>query len=187
MSPTAAAFFGSITTAVAIFGGGLAVEAYRHRRARIGMALALAGAVDALLRLVEQRDVASKLEAFLPELEAGRPVRIAALMGANVPFQTITNAYAGQIGSLGGDLPFRVARFLTHSYGVHLDMMRLADGDEAPHAKAAMIRELQPLWAQTSSLGDGLVDDLCKSVGRKASPRLTAAGTRPGPGSPAGR
>ena len=47
LTPTLAALFGSIATMIAIFGGGLAVEAYKGRRDRMGLALALAGAIDA--------------------------------------------------------------------------------------------------------------------------------------------
>jgi hypothetical protein len=76
MNTALAALFGSIATATAIFGGGLVVEAYRHRRARIGKALALAGAVDALLGLVEDRDIEGKLRQMLSDLEAGRTFRL---------------------------------------------------------------------------------------------------------------
>ena len=165
LSQTAAVLFGSVATATAIFGGGLAVEAYRHRRARIGMALALAGAIDALLRLIEARDVTGKLSRMLRDLEAGRSTLIEYPEAENLPFRTITNSFAGQIGSLRGDLPFRVARFLTHTYGVHLDLQRLNGSPDIPRA-AALIREIQPLWNEAKSLGDGLVRDLRASAGR---------------------
>lgn len=41
LAPTLAALFGSIATAIAIFGGGLAVEAYKRHQDRMGMALAV--------------------------------------------------------------------------------------------------------------------------------------------------
>ena len=63
LTPTLAALFGSIATAVAIFGGGLAVEAYKRQRDRAGMALALAGAIDALLGLIETRRMIDEFEA----------------------------------------------------------------------------------------------------------------------------
>ena len=171
MSSAVAVLFGSLTTAIAIFGGGLAVEAYRHRRARIGMALALAGAIDALLRLIETRDIPVKIEQMIADLEAGRPLRIGLLNGPNRPFMTITDAYAGEIGSLGGDLPFRVARFLTHTYGANLDVLRLASNEDDTETKIQLIRELGPLWDQTRSLGIGLVEDLQVSSGRSAARR----------------
>ncbi len=52
LTPTLAALCG-IATAIAIFGGGLAVEADKRRRDRMGMALA--GAIDALLGLIKTR------------------------------------------------------------------------------------------------------------------------------------
>ncbi|NPD70289.1 hypothetical protein HN018_24180 (plasmid) [Lichenicola cladoniae] len=107
-----AALFGSVATAVAIFGGGLAVEAYKRRHDRTGMALALAGAIDAWLSLIASREMIEELWASLDQLEAGRPNTFGSLIGENISFQTITLAYASQIGHLGDDLPFRVARFL---------------------------------------------------------------------------
>ena len=175
MNSAVAALLGSVATAIAIFGGGLAVEAFRHRRARVGMALALAGAIDALLRLVASRDIGAKLDAMLADFEAGRPVRSGPVMGSNQPFRTITDAYAGNLGNLGGDLPFRVARFVTHAYGIHLDLLRLTgDQDDAP-TKAMLIREVGPLWDETSVLGHALVADLRAVAGLSAAPPRDAA------------
>ncbi len=61
LTPTLAALFGSIATAIAIFGGGLAVEAYKRRQNRMGMALAPSGAIDAMLGLIEMGNMTSEL------------------------------------------------------------------------------------------------------------------------------
>ena len=61
MTQTLAALLGSIATAIALLYGGLAVEAYKRRRDRMGMALALAGAIDAMLGLIEARDMITEL------------------------------------------------------------------------------------------------------------------------------
>ena len=175
MNSAVAALLGSVATAIAIFGGGLAVEAFRHRRARIGMALALAGAIDALLRLVEARDIPSKLQKMLADFEAGRPIRSGPVMGRNQPFQTITDAYAGDLGNLGGDLPFRVARFVTHSYGIHLDLLRLTGDQDDAQSKVALIREIEPLWDETRAVGQALVGDLRALAGLSALPRWGGA------------
>ena len=81
------------------------------------MALALAGAVDAMLGLIETRNMTAELWGALEQLEAGHPVEFGSLIRDNAPFQAITLSYANQIGGLRGDLPFRVARFLTYSQG----------------------------------------------------------------------
>ena len=167
MSPTTAALCGSIATAIAIFGGGLAVEAYKRHRDRKGMALALAGAIDALLRLIEARRMPVELEAALGELEAGRRVEFATLINDNAPFQAITLSYANQIGNLGRELPFRVARFLTHCQGLQHDIERLGRGSDQPRTQAALIRAMLPLWTETGRLGGELVIELKAAGGAR--------------------
>ena len=166
---------GSTAIAAAIFGGGLAVKTYRHRhrRARVGMALALAGAVEALLRLIETRNVGSKLRRMLADLEAGRDIRSGPIIGDNVLLRTIFDAYAGALGTHGGDQPFHVVRFVTHSYGVQLDMLRLAGDRDDVEIKAEIIRELDGLWSEITARGEDLVRNL-RQVGGLRSP--TAAG-----------
>ena len=168
LTPTLAALFGSIATAIAIFGGGLAVEAYKWRRDRIGMALALAGAIDALLGLIETRDMTKELRGALAELEAGRPVEFASLIRENAPYEAITLSYANHLGGLGSDLPFRIARFLTYMQGLQHDLTRIEQETSKPRLQAMLIRRMGPLWDQTQDLGRGLVADL-----------RTAAGYRP--------
>jgi len=174
MTQTIAVLLGSLATAIAIFGGGLAVEAYKHRRDRMGMALALAGAVDALLGLIEARDMIPELWNALGELDAGRSVPFGSLIRDNAPFQAITLSYAKQIGSLGGDLPFRVARFLTYSQGLLHDLARLDENTDKPQVQAMLIRRMRPLWETTHVLGTTLIDDLRKAGGiRGPVPRRT--------------
>ncbi len=186
MSSAIAALLGSFATALAILGGGVAVEAYRHRRARAGMALALAGAMDALLHLIEARRIGDKLTALLPRLEAGEDVRIGHLVGDVVPFQTITNAYSDQLGTLGGDLPFRVARFLVSGYSVHLDLLRLSDNLDNAATKAQLIRDIAELWGETSRSGITLIEQLRRTAGsgRAARPMVGQAGFEPTTPSP---
>ncbi len=172
LTPTFAALCGSIATAIAIFGGGLAVEAYKRRRDRMGMALALAGAIDALLGLIETRQMTKELWTALAELDAGRSVEFGALIGENAPFQAITLSYVGQIGNLGGDLPFRVARFLTFNQGLQHDLNRLDGSGDRPEVQAMLIRQMSPLWDTTNALGVTLVTDLRQAAeGRRPSRR----------------
>ena len=166
LTPTLAALFGSVATAVAIFGGGLAGEAYKRRRDRMGMALALAGAIDALLGLIETRRMTQELVAALAALDAGRSIEFGALIGENGPFQAITLSYAGQLG----DLPFRVARFLTFNQGLQHDLVRLDRSRDRPEVQAVLIRQMRPLWETTEALGTQRVTDL----------RHAAEGRRPG-------
>ncbi len=176
MTQTLAALLGSIATAAAIFGGGLAVEAYKGRRDRMGMALAIAGAIDALLGLIEARDMIPELWEALAELDAGRPVAFGSLIRDNAPFQKITLSYANQLGGLGGDLPFRVARFLTYSQGLLHDLGRLDASTDQPQAQAMLIRRMRPLWEKTHDLGTALIKDLRGAAGLGASSRGTAQG-----------
>ncbi len=184
LTPTLAALFGSIATAIAIFGGGLAVEAYKRRRDRMGMALALAGAIDALIGLIEMRQMTQELWGALPDLDAGRPVEFVALIGENAPFQAITLSYAAQLGNLGGDLPFRVARFLTFSQGLTHDLIGLAQNKDNPATQAKLIRTMRPLWEGTRTLGVMLVTDLRRAAGVR---RRGAAGVPGGRVASAGR
>lgn len=165
LTPTLAALFGSIATAIAIFGGGLAVEAYKRRHERMGMALALAGAIDALLGLIETRRMTVELLEALPELDAGHAVEFGSLIRDNAPFQAITLSYANRIGGLGGDLPFRVARFLTYSQGLQHDLTRLDQQADNPRTQAMLIRRMEPLWGYTQELGISLVADLRTAAG----------------------
>ena len=167
MTQTLAALLGSIATAIAIFGGGLAVEAYKRRRDRMGMALAIAGAVDAMLGLIETRELVTELWEALRELDAGRSVQFGSLIRENTPFQALTLSYANQIGSLGGDLPFRVARFLTYNQGLLHDLGRLDANTDKPQVQAVMIRRMRPLWEKTHALGVKLVEDLRKVAGNQ--------------------
>jgi hypothetical protein len=160
LTPTLAALFGSIATAIAIFGGGLAVEAYKRRHARMGMALALAGAIDALLGLIETRGMIAELWEALETLDAGKPVEFGSLIRDNGPFQAITLAYVNEIGGLGGDLPFQVARFLTYTQGLQHDLSRLDQDRDKPRVQAMLIRRMSPLWEHTQALGWSLVADL---------------------------
>ncbi len=179
LTPTLAALFGSIATAIAIFGGGLAVEAYKRRRDRMGMALALAGAVDALLGLIEMRQMTEELWGALPDLDAGRHVEFVALIDENAPFQAITLSYAGQLGNLGGDLPFRVARFLTFSQGLTHDLIGLTQNKDNPATQAKLIRTMRPLWKATQTLGVTLVADLRHAAGVPAGRAASAGRGRP--------
>lgn len=165
MTQTLAALLGSIATAIALLYGGLAVEAYKRRRDRMGMALAIAGAIDAMLGLIETRDMITELREALDELDAGRPVQFGSLIRENAPFQAITLAYASQVGSLGGDLPFRVARFLTYNQGLLHDLGRLDENTDKPQVQAMLIRRMRPLWQQTDALGTKLIQDLRKAAG----------------------
>jgi hypothetical protein len=174
LTPTLAALFGSIATAIAIFGGGLAVEAYKRRRDCMGMALALAGAIDALLGLIETRNMTKELWDALGDLDAGRVVEFGSMIGDNAPFQAITLSYANQIGNLGGDLPFRVARFLTFNHGLHHDLRRLDQNRDKPAVQAMMIRRMGPLWEKTRELGVSLVADLRKKGSGRARIRHRA-------------
>ena len=169
LAPTVAALLGSIATAVAIFGGGLAVEAYKRRRDRAGMALAIAGAVDALLGLIAARRMTEELQSALADLEAGRVVEFSALVGDNAPFSTITLSYANQIGDLGGDLPFKVARFLTYNQGLLHDLARLEQNRDRPDVQARMIRLMGPLWQITRALGEELTTELRQAAGVRPS------------------
>ena len=169
MTPTLAALLGSVATAVAIFGGGLTVEAYKRRRDRAGMALAIAGAIDALLSLIETRKMTRELEAAVADLEAGRFVEFSTLIGDNVPFQTITLSYANQLGNLGGDLPFMVARFLTYNQGLQHDLARLERNRDKPEIQARLIHAMEPLWTTTRQLGESLTTELKKAAGVKPS------------------
>lgn len=171
LTPTLGALGGSIATAIAIFGGGLAVEAFKQRRDRTGMALALAGAIDALLALIAARNMTSELARSLEELDAGRPVEFGSLIGDNAPFQAITLTYASQIGTLRGDLPFRVARFLTFNQGLQHDLVRLDGNKDRPAVQAMLIRQMHPLWIETRDLGIALVMDLRLSARRKPRSR----------------
>ena len=165
MTQTLAALIGSLATAIALFYGGLAVEAYKHRRDRMGMALAIAGAIDAMLGLIEAREMITELSESLGELEAGRPVQFGSLIRDNAPFQAITLSYANQIGSLGGDLPFRVARFLTYNQGLLHDLNHLGENTGNPQVQAMLIRRMRPLWKNTQVLGTTLIADLSKAAG----------------------
>ncbi len=165
MTQTLAALIGSLATAIALFYGGLAVEAYKHRRDRVGMALAIAGAIDAMLGLIEAREMITELSESLGELEAGRPVQFGSLIRDNAPFQAITLSYANQIGSLGGDLPFRVARFLTYNQGLLHDLNHLGENTGNPQVQAMLIRRMRPLWKNTQVLGTTLIADLSKAAG----------------------
>ena len=165
MTQTLAALLGSIATAIALLYGGLAVEAYKRRRDRMGMALAIAGAIDAMLGLIETRDMTTELREALGELDAGRPVQFGSLIRENAPFQAITLAYVSQVGSLGGDLPFRVARFLTYNQGLLHDIGRLDENTDKPQVQAMLIRRMRPLWEQTHALGTTLSQDLRKAAG----------------------
>ncbi len=167
LTPTSAVLFGSVATAVAIFGGGLAVEAYKQRHVRLGMAMALAGAIEALLGLIEARDMTGELVGALEALDAGHPVEFGSLVRDNEPFQAITLHYANQIGGLGGDLPFRVARFLTYIQGLQHDLGRLDRHQDKPQVQAMLIRRMNPLWQETQALGVGLVADLRKATGER--------------------
>ncbi len=93
MTQTLAALIGSLATAIALIYGGLAVEAYKRRRDRMGMALAIAGAIDAMLGLIETRGMIKELWEALGELDAGQPVQFGSLIRDNAPFQAITLAY----------------------------------------------------------------------------------------------
>ena len=167
LSPTIAALLGSVATAIAIFGGGLAVESYKRNRDRAGMALALAGAIDALLSLIEMRNMAEEFIRVLPELDAGIAVEFSRLIGENAPFQAITLSYANRLGDLGGDLPFRVARFLTYNEGLQHDLHRLDQNRDRPVVQAMLIRNMRPLWETTRELGTSLVADLHKAAGHR--------------------
>lgn len=167
LTPTFAAMFGNIATAIAIFGGGLAVEAYKRRHDRMGMALALAGAIDALLGLIETRSMTAELREAMEELDAGHSVEFGSLIHDNAPFQAITLSYANQIGGLRGDLPFRVARFLTFSQGLQHDLDRLGQDKDKPQVQAMLIRRMSPLWQETQKLGTSLVADLRKAAGSR--------------------
>ena len=169
MTQTLAALIGSLATAIALFYGGLAVEAYKRRRDRMGMALALAGAIDAMLGLIEARDMITEISEALGELEAGRPVQFASLISDNAPFQAITLSYANQLGNLGGDLPFRVARFLTYNQGLLHDLGHLGENTDKPQVQAMLIRRMQPLWEKTHVLGTTLIEDLRKAAGTRRS------------------
>ncbi len=171
MNTTVAALLGSVATAIAIFAGGLAVEAYKRHRDRMGMALALAGAIDALLSLIDVRDMTAEIQGALPALEAGTRVEFASLIRDNSPYEAITLAYANQIGDLGGDLPFRVARFLTHSQGLQHDIQRLGEEKDQPQTQALVIRKMSRLWEETRELGEGLVRDLRAEAGARTSRR----------------
>ncbi len=165
MTQTLAVLIGSLATAIALFYGGLAVEAYKRRRDRMGMALAIAGAIDAMLGLIETRDMIKELWEALGELDAGQPVQFGSLIRDNAPFQAITLAYASQIGNLGGDLPFRVARFLTYNQGLLHDLGRLDGNTDKPQVQAMLIRRMRPLWEKTHVLGTKLIEDLRTAAG----------------------
>lgn len=165
ISATSAALLGSIATAIAIFAGGLAVEAYKRRRDRDGMALALAGAIEALLGLIEARRMVEELQGAVDALEAGQTLDFVSTVSENAPFQAITMAYAARLGDLGGDLPFRVARFLCYSQGLQHDLVRLEESRGAPRIQAALIRRMAPLWDHTRSLGLALAADLKAGAG----------------------
>ncbi len=165
LTPTLAALFGGIATAVAIFAGGLAVEATKRRHDRMGMALALAGAIDALLGLIEARNMMAELLGALEALDAGRAVEVGSLIRDNAPFQAITLSCAGRLGGLRDDLPFRVARFLTYSQGLQHDLGRLDQDRDRPQVQAMLIRRTSPLWEETRTLGTGVVADLREAAG----------------------
>ena len=132
------------------------------------MALALAGAIDALLGLIEARDMTGEIARAGPALEAGHAVEFRSLIGDNAPFRTITMAYAETLGELGGDLPFRVARFLTWIEGLQRDLRTLEASEGRPDRQAAVIRQMDTLWTLTDELGRGLVRDLRRVGGGRA-------------------
>ena len=181
MSSTVAALIGSVAAAGAGCGGGRAGGGCRARRARVGMALALAGAVDAMLRLVEARGLIAKLARIEDDLRAGVPVQVGRLIEDNRPFNVITDAYAGEIGTLGGDLPFRFARFVTYTAGIYHDVQRLTGPDDTDATKLALLREMEPFWRSMEELGTGLVADLRKAGGQ-AGPDRPAVREAPPPG-----
>ena len=111
-----------------------------------------------------------ELVAALAELDAGRVVEFGALIGENAPFQALALSYAGPLGDLGGDLRFRVARFLTFKQGLQHDPVRLDRSRDRPEVQAMLIRQMGPLWETTEALGVQLVADL----------RHAAEGRRPG-------
>ena len=135
------------------------------------MALALAGAIDALLDLIETRGMIAEIQTAIPELEAGRRVEFTALIADNAPFTTITMAYARQIGDLGGALPFRVAKFLAFHEGLIRDLIRLRDGLDAPATQARLLLSMRPLWEATLLLGQELVVDLRSAAGVRTTDR----------------
>ena len=84
-----------------------------------------------------------------------------------MPFQTVTLSYANRLGDLGGELPFRVARFLTYNQGLQHDLARLEQNRDKPAIQARLILAMEPLWETTRELGESLTVELRKAAGMR--------------------
>ena len=79
------------------------------------------------------------------------------------------DAYANQIGDVGGDLPFKVARFLTYNQGLLHDLARLEQNRDRADVQTRMIRLMGPLWQVTRALGEDLTTELRQAAGVRPS------------------
>jgi hypothetical protein len=158
MDQATAALLGAFIGASAGVTSGVALEMYKRRRDRQGVASAVAGEIASILYMTNKRGHVGYFERLLPTLDSGLDleVPIAAIVPRGDYRDPVADKYMDRLGLLPSDYAERIIRFYTLLAGVRLDIKRLTSGEYNgdPSAMASLIREDLQVWAEATQLGE---------------------------------
>jgi hypothetical protein len=146
----------------AILGGAanLVVEYFKQRSERRGAASAIAGEISAIIDVTELRGLVKYFEALPAKLRSSAPPSPPwFILDTSVDATPVIKAYVGKIGSLGGDLPRRVAHFYSLYQSVRTEI-RILTAETNPISAANRIDSTLPIWYRAKREGQALIGDL---------------------------
>lgn len=167
MDQAIASLLGAFIGASAAIGGGLSLEAFKRRRDRHGIAMALAGAIEHELWAIRRRGHVAMFESMLPLLDDGVLPTFFGFVREEDARNRIADAYLDKLGALSGELPSHVIRFIQTMWGLRVDASRLGTGKfgDDPKLIARIIRQDLELMAEMDIFGTDLVRRLKLSAG----------------------
>ena len=153
--------------AFAGIGGGLCLEAFKRRRERQGVAMALAGAIETELHMITRRGHMEAFKGYLDRMERGEALNFYGFVKEGQSSNLIVEAYLDRFGMLGGELPSDCMRYFQTTWGIRVDAARLVAGELSsdPAVQMHVIRQDLAIMAEMEVFGRDLARRLRRSAG----------------------
>lgn len=147
--------------------GGMSLEWFKRRQDRHGVAMALAGAIEAELWMIKRRKHVEFFRGALVRIRNGEPLTFYGFVKEDQAKNAIADAFMEKFGMLPGTMPARTIKFFQAMWGIRIDVSRVVAGEFGGDRGliASVIEQDLELMAELEVLGQQLALDLREFAG----------------------